>query len=229
MLLRAIFFDAGNTLVFPNLERTLAPLHARGIRPEREQLHAAERNAKRKLDAGELAGNGNSVDFNYWHAYYSEVLTQLGLRDEELKLALIKASRQSGAWDSVRPGTREALNRLGAKYQLGVISNSDGGIGTLLHRCGLGGCFLSITDSGHVGCEKPDPRIFRAALNALGVAPGEAVYVGDVYSVDYLGARTAGMQALLFDVAGTYADRDLPHISDLNDLTAALGKLVQTD
>jgi len=61
MLLRAIFFDAGNTLVFPNLERTLAPLHARGIRPEREQLHAAERTAKRKLDAGELAGNGNSV------------------------------------------------------------------------------------------------------------------------------------------------------------------------
>jgi len=226
MLLRAIFFDAGNTLVFPNLERTLAPLHARGIRPEREQLHAAERTAKRKLDAGELAGNGNSVDFNYWYAYYSELLSQLGLRDEELKLALIKASRQSGAWDSVRPGTREALERLRAKYQLGVISNSDGGIGPLLNRCGLGECFLSITDSGHVGCEKPDARIFRAALNTLNIAPAEALYIGDVYSVDYLGARAAGMEALLFDVAGVYAHRDLPLISDLNDLTAALGKWV---
>jgi len=226
MPLRAIFFDAGNTLVFPNLERTLAPLHARGVRPEREELHAAERNAKRKLDAGELGGNGNSIDFNYWHAYYSELLTQLGLHDEELKLALIKASRQSGAWDSVRPGTREALERLRAQYQLGVISNSDGGIRPLLHRCGLGECFLSITDSGHVGCEKPDTRIFRAALNTLEIAPGEAVYVGDVYSVDYLGARAAGMQALLFDVAGTYAHRNLPRISDLTDLTATLGKWV---
>ncbi len=107
-----------------------------------------------------------------------------------------------------------------------MISNSDGGIGPLLHRCGLGECFLSITDSGHVGCEKPDARIFRAALNTLDIAPGEAVYVGDVYSVDYLGARAAGMQALLFDVAGVYAHRDLPHISDLTDLTAALAKLV---
>jgi len=226
MPLRAIYFDAGNTLVFPNLERTLAPLHARGVRPEREELHAAERNAKRKLDAGELAGNGNSVDFNYWYVYYSELLTKLGVRDEELKLALIKASRQSGAWDSVRPGTREALEGLRAQYQLGVISNSDGGIGPLLHRCGLGECFVSITDSGHVGCEKPDTRIFRAALSTLEIAPDEAVYVGDVYSVDYLGARAAGMQALLFDVAHTYADSDLPRISDLTDLSAALCKLV---
>ena len=103
MPLRAIFFDAGNTLVFPNLERTLAPLHARGIRPQREQLHGAEKTAKHKLDAGELASNGNSVDFNYWYAYYTELLAELGLQDEDLKLALIKASRQSGAWDYVQP------------------------------------------------------------------------------------------------------------------------------
>jgi len=209
MGLRAIFFDAGNTLVFPNLERTLAPLHARGIRPATEKLHAAERAAKHKLDGGELVANGNSVDFNYWDAYYAELLMELGLPDEELKLALIKTSRQSGAWDHVRPGTRHVLEQLRAKYQLGVISNSDGGIGALLHRCGLGECFLSITDSGHVGCEKPDPRIFRAALKTLDVPPSETLYIGDVYSVDYLGARAAGMQALIMDVSDTYVGRDL--------------------
>ena len=226
MPLRAIFFDAGNTLVFPNLERTLAPLHARGIRPQREQLYAAEKVAKHKLDAGELAANRNSVDFNYWHAYYSELLTCLGLQDEQLKMALIKASRQSGAWDFVHPGTREALDNLRNHYHLAVISNSDGGIGPLLHRCGLGECFVSITDSGHVGCEKPDPRIFRAALNTLSLPPDETVYIGDVYSVDYLGARSAGMQALLFDVSQTYAGHEVARVSDLADVEPALTRLV---
>ena len=79
-MLRAIFFDAGNTLVFPNLERTLAPLHARGLRPTLEQLHAAERAAKHKLDAGELRTQSNSVDYNYWHTYYSQAARFLGHR-----------------------------------------------------------------------------------------------------------------------------------------------------
>jgi putative hydrolase of the HAD superfamily len=225
MPLRAIFFDAGNTLVFPNLERTLAPLQARGIAPQREQLHAAERSAKRKLDAGELTGNGNSVDFNYWRVYYSELLAELGLEDEELKLALVQASRRSGAWDSVLPGTREVLEQLRAHYQLGVVSNSDGGIGPLLHRCGLGECFLSITDSGHVGCEKPDRRIFHAALKTMDISADQAVYLGDVYSVDYLGARAAGMNALLFDVSGTYVGRDLPRITTLANVAPALAQI----
>ena len=225
MPLRAIFFDAGNTLVFPNLERTLASLHARGIRPATEQLHAAERAAKHKLDAGELAANGVSVDFNYWHAYYTELLSDLRLPDEELKLTLIQASRQSGAWDFVRPGTRQILEQLRAEYQLGVISNSDGGIGPLLHRCGLGECFVSITDSGHVGCEKPDRRIFQAALDAMNVPPATTLYIGDVYSVDYLGARSAGMRGLLFDVSGAYVERDLPRIADMADLAPTLAIL----
>ena len=225
MPLRAIFFDAGNTLVFPNLERTLAPLHARGIRPEGEQLYAAERRAKHKLDAGELSRNGSSVDFNYWYTYYSELLAQLGVEDEKLKLALIKASRQSGAWDFVRPGTREALDFLRQQYRLAVISNSDGGIGPLLDRCGLGECFENVTDSGHVGCEKPDIRIFRAALDALRIPPEQSLYVGDVYSVDYLGATAAGMHALLFDVSGTYAERDLPRVGGLDQLAEAAASM----
>jgi FMN phosphatase YigB (HAD superfamily) len=46
----------------------------------------------------------------------------------------------------------------------------------------------------------------------------ESLYVGDVYSVDYLGARNAGMQAVLFDVAGAYRDRDLPRVESLEQL-----------
>ena len=48
--------------------------------------------------------------------------------------------------------------------------------------------------------------------------PAESLYVGDVYSVDYVGAKRAGMQAVLFDVAGAYRDRDLPRVESLPQL-----------
>ncbi len=46
----------------------------------------------------------------------------------------------------------------------------------------------------------------------------ESLYVGDVYSVDYVGARNAGMQAVLFDLAGAYRDRELPRVESLEQL-----------
>ena len=46
----------------------------------------------------------------------------------------------------------------------------------------------------------------------------ESLYVGDMYSVDYLGARNAGMEAVLFDVAGAYRDRELPRVESLEGL-----------
>jgi FMN phosphatase YigB (HAD superfamily) len=56
----------------------------------------------------------------------------------------------------------------------------------------------------------------------MDVAPAESLYVGDVYSVDYLGATRAGMQAMLFDVAGAYRERDLPRVESLEELEQKL-------
>jgi putative hydrolase of the HAD superfamily len=69
-----------------------------------------------------------------------------------------------------------------------------------------------------VGQEKPHPAIFEAALRSLDATPEQSLYVGDVYSVDYLGATRAGMQAILFDVSGAYRDSDLPRVESLEDL-----------
>ena len=220
-MLTTIFFDAGNTLVFANPERTLAPLHARGVRPEPEQLHAAERQAKTELDRANMAP-GRYTDRQYWDTYYSYLLKSLGVDDSKLHDALVTASRTSGNWDVVRPGTREALLQLARKYRLGVISNSDGGMEKLLRSCGLGECFLGYTDSGNVGHEKPHPAIFHAALQQLSAQPESSLYVGDVYSVDYVGATRAGMQAMLFDVSGTYRGKRLPRVESLEELSAQL-------
>jgi putative hydrolase of the HAD superfamily len=216
--LDVIFFDAGNTLVFPDLNRTLAPLNERGIDPTRAQLHAAERAARRRRDECAANGAARLNDEQYWQLYHSMLLASLGVDDPALRDALVACSRRSVNWEFVLPGTRTVLAELQRKYRLGVISNADGHIGELLDRVGLGGCFEVVIDSGNVGIEKPDVRIFRAALDAMKVEPAAAIYIGDVYSIDYLGAQNAGMRAMLFDVCGAYADGNLDRVESLEEL-----------
>ena len=105
-----------------------------------------------------------------------------------------------------------------------MISNADGEIDAVLQRCGIADCFQSITDSGIVGYEKPHPEIFEAALREMKADPGESLYVGDVYSVDYVGASRFGMRAVLFDVSGAYREREFPRVESMADLEAWLGK-----
>src|ERR1019366_8392919 len=95
-------------------------------------------------------------------------------------------------------------------------------IDAVLGRCGIADCFANITDSGIVGHEKPYPAIFEAALREMKADPAESLYVGDVYSVDYVGARKAGMQAVLFDVAGAYREKEFPRVESLAGLEAWL-------
>jgi putative hydrolase of the HAD superfamily len=101
---------------------------------------------------------------------------------------------------------------------LAVISNADGKIEDVLKRSGIADCFATITDSGLVGYEKPHPAIFQAALQAMDAKPQESLYVGDVYSVDYLGATQAGLQAVLIDVSGAYREMNVPRVESLEEL-----------
>ena len=223
MRLEAIFFDAGGTLFYPDRDKTLAPLYERGIRPTDAQLYAAERHAKHDLDA--VAARTHKVDQQYWENYYGYLLQSLNINDVSLRLALVNAIRTSSNWGYVLPGTREILDNLSANYKLGVISNSDGRIAKLFAASELAGCFLSVTDSGQVGHEKPDRRIFEAALRSLQVAAEKSLYIGDIYSVDYLGAVNAGIHGLLLDPAGTYATTPTPRIESLAELQGKLREI----
>jgi putative hydrolase of the HAD superfamily len=103
-----------------------------------------------------------------------------------------------------------------------VISNADGKIDALLAANGIADCFRTITDSGLVGFEKPHPAIFAAALKQMKALPEHCLYVGDVYSVDYVGATQAGMQATMFDVAGAYRNHGLRRVQSLRELEGML-------
>src|SRR5579859_2757104 len=211
---RFIFFDVGNTLLFPNRARVLAPLPAEK-HPTLPAWQALERRTKQEFDQGLMSGR---VDHGFWWTFHTYLLQQCGSLDDGVRNALIENTQNSANWDQILPGTREALDRLRRQYSIAVISNADGRIDAVLRRCGICDCFASITDSGNVGHEKPHPAIFAAALHEMKADPAESLYVGDVYSVDYVGARNAGMQAVLFDVAGAYREREFPRVESLNEL-----------
>jgi len=214
--LKAIFFDVGNTLLFPDRKHILAPLHQRKQSPSLDQWHAIERKTKKEFD--DILQHDGKADHGFWYLFYSHLLPELGVHDDALRDTLVNATRISANWCDIRPGTRETLQRLRRRYPLAVISNADGKIADVLNRCGIADCFQQITDSGLVGYEKPHPAIFKAALHAMNVSPEQSLYVGDVFSVDYAGATRAGMQAILFDVSGAYRESGLPRVESLEEL-----------
>jgi HAD superfamily hydrolase (TIGR01509 family) len=217
---KVVFFDVGNTLLFPNRERIHAPLTERGFTPDAEHLRDLECRTKNRFD-GLMVADG-AADHSFWWMFYSRLLSEIGLEDDAVRDQLVTGVRNSANWDQIRPGTAEQLHDIGQRYRIAVISNADGGIEDVLDRCGIARCFLTITDSGVVGYEKPHPEIFRQALKSMNAAPEESLYVGDVYSVDYLGATGAGMHAVLMDVAGAYRDKGVPRVESLAGLQAVL-------
>lgn len=210
---RVVFFDVGNTLLFPNRAKMLASLPP-DRHPTLEQWQALERKTKIEFDQGMQAGR---IDHGFWWTFHTYLLQGLGegmaFRDE-----FVQNTQNSANWDHIPAGTRDVLKRISQKFRIAVISNADGGIERVLSRCGIADCFESITDSAIVGVEKPRREIFEAALAAMNASAAESLYVGDVYSVDYIGARNTGMDAILLDVAGTYRDRDLPRVESLPQL-----------
>lgn len=223
MKVDALFFDVGNTLLFPNRAKMLRALHERGVFPPEEQLLRLERETKHEFDR--LMQTRAAVDHGFWYIFYTRLLEELDIGDESVRDDLVARTRISANWCDIRPQTRELLLALGKKRRMAVISNADGKIAASLAQCGIADCFESITDSGIVGKEKPDAEIFQAALQALDVPASTSLYIGDVYSIDYLGATAAGMRAVLFDVNGAYIEDGHPRVDSLQGLQLFLDKL----
>ena len=173
---RYIFFDVGNTLLFPNRPRMLAPL-PQEKQPSLETWQALERRTKKEFDDGLISGK---IDHGFWWTFHTHLLNQLDAFDDAVRDELVVNTQNSANWDQILPGTRDALERIKKQYAIAVISNADGRIDAVLSRCGICDCFASITDSGNVGQEKPHPAIFATALQRMKADPAESLYVGDV-------------------------------------------------
>jgi HAD superfamily hydrolase (TIGR01509 family) len=218
---RAIIFDAGNTLLRMNYAVIVEHLRSRGRAVTVEQVEEAELRARVRLDP-HLAP-GNSTESTTTHGRYLRYLLEhLAVTDEAEIDAIARWRRDYnlpvGLWTRADPEAASALRRVReAGLVAGVISNSNGSVRSILEETGLAAHLDFIIDSSVVGVEKPDPRIFHLGLREAGVAAGQAVYVGDLYSVDVLGARAAGLDGILIDPRGFWAPRDCRLAGGLNE------------
>lgn len=195
----AILFDAGNTLIFLDYARMAAGVAERLARP------ITADGLRRGAGAAAVAMERKATDRERAHAFLDALFREAGIPAEQLddvRDCLDGLHKERHLWAAVPAGVAEALARLhAAGLRLGVVSNSDGRVEAALEAAGLRHFFEVVIDSAVVGVEKPNPAIFHAALNTLGVEPAQALYVGDLYEIDVLGARAAGMEAVLVGVA----------------------------
>jgi putative hydrolase of the HAD superfamily len=218
----AILFDAGNTLVFLDHARLAAAVGpALGIPLEAAALEAAAPHAALAMEQGHLR-----TDRERGAAYLLSLFERVGVpasREAELRDVLLALHLERNLWATSDGRIAAALDRLRvAGIRLGVVSNSDGRAAQVLEACGLRDRVEVVIDSGAVGVEKPDPRIFRLALDAMGLEAGGTMYVGDLYEVDVVGARAAGLEPVLLDPARMHGGRGVRTARDVPSLVDAL-------
>jgi putative hydrolase of the HAD superfamily len=222
--LRAILFDAGNTLLRMDYGVIAGHLASRGRAVTADEVEEAELRARVRLDR-DLTPDASTESRNAQGRYLRYLLMHLGISGEDEIQDIARWRRgynlPVGLWSVGAPQARAALARVkAAGLVTGVISNSNGSVRSALADAGLVEHLDFVIDSSEVGVEKPDPRIFRLGLERARVPPGAAVYVGDLYSVDVLGARAAGLEAVLLDPRGYWGPRDCALARDLEQAVA---------
>jgi putative hydrolase of the HAD superfamily len=215
-----ILFDAGGTLVFPNWQRMADVFLAYGARCEVAALERAEARVRLDLDRPEIVRA--TGDAARWDRYIHGVARGAGLAHvpEAAVRELKRYHDEHNLWEHVPPDVPAALEELGRRFRLGVVSNSNGTARAKLVRIGLARHFEVIVDSQEEAIEKPDPRIFHVALQRMGVRAEESIYIGDMYHVDVVGARAAGLRAVLLDPRGLHAEKPCPRVASLGELRA---------
>jgi putative hydrolase of the HAD superfamily len=202
--IEAILFDLGGTLLFPDLIFLREELSREGSTFSDDTFFLAVSKAGEFISTY-TASNPKSVDAGrvpvYLRAFLSEmnVLPSDARREAFIQTVLMPRHHAINLWNYVPDGTGELLATLKKKYRLAMISNADGRAEAKTVQFGLREHLEFVIDSAIVGVEKPDKKIFELALAKLNVAPERAVYVGDVYSIDVVGAHAAGLQAILLD------------------------------
>lgn len=226
MPLRAVLFDAGGTLIHPHYGRVAGVLErVLGRSPRPDAFVAAEYAGRAAVEAV-MAGPKTSTDGDRWTMHFAAMFGALGFSADEIRQVaphVVAEHRAANLWTEPTPGAADGLAALRrAGYVVGCVSNADGTVDRLLAGAGLAQHLAFVVDSGAVGIEKPDPRIFAMALAMADVAPDEALYVGDLYPVDVVGARRAGIAPVLLDPLGRYGDRDCRTSPDVPTLCREL-------
>jgi HAD superfamily hydrolase (TIGR01549 family) len=189
-----VTFDAGQTLIDLDLDFLARRLADRGARVEPSALVAAAPAAWRRYDELVDPAGGHP-----WRELMATLLRGAGVPDVgPLVDWLWDEQPRANLWRAQIPGMVALARELRARgVAVAVLSNSEGRLAELLAEIGLADAFAAVIDSGRVGIEKPDRRIFDHALEVLGASrPG--IHIGDSWPADIAGALGAGWRAIWF-------------------------------
>jgi HAD superfamily hydrolase (TIGR01509 family) len=220
-VLHTVFLDAGGVLLFPNWSRISAALAAQGVLVTADALALAEPRARKQLDDRRTIGT--TTDASRGWLFFDLILDQAGIpRSPATAAALAELHvyhQANNLWEFIPAGVRPALAALRAHgLRLVVVSNANGTLKTHMRRIGLADDVDIVIDSCDEGVEKPDPRLFAIALERAGARADTTIHVGDLYQVDVVGARAAGVRPVLLDETGLHADADCDRVSSLAEL-----------
>jgi HAD superfamily hydrolase (TIGR01509 family) len=223
--LETVFLDAGGVLLYPNWWRVSEALARYGVEVAPEALVYADPRARRELD--DLQVIGGTTDASRGWLFFDLVLAHAGTPRSEATAAALadlhEYHRASNLWEYVPPNVVPALEALRARgLRLVVVSNANGTLLAHMERLGMTGRFDVILDSHDEGVEKPDPRFFEIALARSGARKETTIHVGDLYYVDVIGARNAGLRGVLLDEANLRTDADCPRVRSLEELVSEI-------
>jgi len=225
MTVETVFLDAGGVLLFPNWAHVSEALARQGIEVSDDVLSRADYRARWRLDLGDTIGA--TTDASRAWLYFDLVLAEAGVPLSAATRAALEElnayHRERNLWERVARGVVPALQGLRALgLRLTVVSNANGTLCAHLDRLGLARWFDCVLDSFDLGVEKPDPRMFEIALERSGAKAETTIHVGDLYHVDVVGARAAGLRGVLLDEANLYPDADCPRVTSLAELAGEL-------
>jgi putative hydrolase of the HAD superfamily len=237
--LKIVFFDAGETILHPH--PSFPEIFAAVCREAGHEVTPAEVEAVQERLAPHLMDlelneededarpyAGSSLDESearrFWMYLYRRFVVELRLEDEALPRHLFDRFSDPSTYRLFDDVTSTLRDLRAAGLRLGVISNFERWLVDLLVELDVGHLFDVVMVSGIAGVEKPHPRIYEAALEEAGLAPHEAVHVGDSPVMDAEPAAAIGMKVVLLDRAGRYADTPWPRIESLEELAAVVSK-----
>ena len=217
---KTIFFDAAGTLIY--LPKSVGQHYALvgdrvGLVLDADALDRAFVTSWKQMPARPaIDGPRENDDKGWWRELVNRVLDQVAPGTTELdRDAFFEAAyahfAEAGVWD-LYPEAAEVLKLLHERFDLAVISNFDARLRMILEHLGVSQFFSHVFLSSEIGADKPDPEIYRRALQLSGAAPDKTLHVGDDPGRDWEGARSAGLA--IFQL-------ERPHNS-LRELLAAL-------
>lgn len=166
-------------------------------------------------------------ELSFWRSFVSVVCEQAGCYPitEAAFMAVYKRFARADV-RPLRPGVQKLIASLPKHIKPGVISNHDCRVKKVLARSAIGNALAFVLTAEEVGFKKPAPALFVAAAHAFGTPVEQILYIGNDYECDYQGAKGAGMQTILLDDEGRFAeDQSVVRVSDIDSLIEIFGSL----